>query len=176
MTVSPSVAIQSTTHSMTRLRIVVDASFDEFRSRFELAVPPLDTRRMAELTETRASWDEMKSAVAANAPHTFVIYATVDTTPLMSLAGHDRPCVEYLMGNHVIAERMFRHDPAALLYAPLRIALYEDADGHTVFAIDQPSTVFAGLGNPAIADVGLELDRELDALLAYLGIGPVTGS
>ncbi|WP_066950521.1 DUF302 domain-containing protein [Streptomyces lushanensis] len=161
---------------MTRLRIVVDAPFDEFRSRFELAVPPLDTERMAELFEARASWDEVKATIAAYAPHDLMIYATVDATPLMSLAGHNRPCVEYLMGNHVIAERMFRHDPAALLYAPLRVALYEDADGHTVFAIDQPSTVFAGLGNPAITRVGLELDRELDALLVHLGIGPVTRS
>ncbi|MEU3185449.1 DUF302 domain-containing protein [Streptomyces sp. NPDC006923] len=159
---------------MTRLRIVIDSPFEEFRSRFERAVPPLDIKRVTGLVERRATWEEMKSAIAANAPHTFMIYAAVDVKPLMAPAGHERPYVEYLMGNHVIAERMFRHDPAVLLYAPLRVALYEDADAHTVFALDQPSTVFAGFGDPAVLDVGLELDRELDALMVHLGVGPVT--
>ncbi|MDX3852146.1 DUF302 domain-containing protein [Streptomyces sp. AK02-01A] len=173
MTVMPSTAIQAMDHTMTRLRIVVDAPFEAFRSRFELAVPPVDIARITGLVQKRATWEEMKSAVAANAPHAFMIYAAVDVKPLMVLAGHERRFVEYLMGNHVIAERMFRHDPAALLYAPLRVALYED-DGRTVFAIDQPSTVFAGFGDPAVAEVGLELDRELDALMVHLGVGPVT--
>ncbi|MFF3752376.1 hypothetical protein ACFYYH_18225 [Streptomyces sp. NPDC002018] len=31
----------------------------------------------------------------------------------------------------------------------LRITLHEDADDHTAFTTDQPSTAFAGFGNPA---------------------------
>jgi len=30
----------------------------------------------------------------------------------MGAAGDSADCVAYLMGNHVTAERMFRHDPA----------------------------------------------------------------
>ena len=50
---------------------------------------------------------------------------------------------QYLMGNHTIAERMFRHDPSAMLHAPLPTLLYADADGDTKFAVDQPSLLFA---------------------------------
>jgi hypothetical protein len=39
----------------------------------------------------------------------------------MAVAGHHIKAVEYLLGNHTIAETMFRHDPTALLYAPLRV-------------------------------------------------------
>jgi uncharacterized protein (DUF302 family) len=81
------------------------------------------------------------------------------------------PCIEYLMGNHVIAERMYRHDPTTLLYAPLRVVLYQRGAGRTVLAIDQPSTVFGGLDNPAITEVGHELDDKLAALLHHLGVG-----
>ena len=38
---------------------------------------------------------------------------------VMTLAGTAR-CVAYLMGNHVTAETMCRHDPTAMLYMPMR--------------------------------------------------------
>jgi uncharacterized protein (DUF302 family) len=74
------------------------------------------------------------------------------------------------MGNHVIAERMFRHDPRAMLYAPLHTVIWEDADGEAWFSVDQPSTQFSSLGIPAVTEVGLELDRKLATLLKVLNI------
>jgi len=44
--------------------------------------------------------------------------------PVMRMAGHERRAITYLMGNNVIAETMFRHDPGIILYAPLRTAIY----------------------------------------------------
>jgi hypothetical protein len=35
---------------------------------------------------------------------------------------------------------MYRHDPAAMLYAPLRTVICADADGPTRLVIDRPST------------------------------------
>jgi hypothetical protein len=60
---------------------------------------------------------------------------------------------EYLMGKHVIAEPMYRHDPSVALYVPLRCAIYE-ADGEARFAIDQPSTTLSSLGRDNITQVG----------------------
>ena len=72
------------------------------------------------------------------------------------------------MGNHTIAEKMYRHNPAILLYAPLRTALVEDLDGATRFTLDQPSTRFGSFNIPQISEVGIELDHKLAALLEYL--------
>ena len=72
------------------------------------------------------------------------------------------------MGDHTIAQRMFHHDPAVMLYAPLRTAIYQDARGRTRFAVDQPSTQFASFGNREIAEVGIELDGKLATLLRHL--------
>ena len=52
---------------------------------------------------------------------------------------------------------MFRHDPNAMLYAPPRVLLYSNAEDEAVFGLDQPSTVFSGLGTDEISTVALRL-------------------
>jgi len=74
------------------------------------------------------------------------------------------------MGNHTIAERMFRFNPLAMMYAPLRTVIWEDRSGQGWFAIDRPSTLFGSMGDPAIAAVGEELDVKLLSLLDALGL------
>ena len=74
------------------------------------------------------------------------------------------------MGNHTIAEQMFRHDPRAMLYAPLRTVIWEDRDGRAWFTADQPSRQLGSFGIPAVAAVGVELDRKLANLLELLGV------
>jgi hypothetical protein len=106
-------------------------------------------------------------SVAANG---FLIYWRSDIHRVMRLAGDKARCFAYLMGNHTIAERMFRHDPRAMLYAPLRTAIWEHTDGTAWFSIDQPSCHFSSLGIPEITQVGLELDRKLAALLEVLDV------
>jgi uncharacterized protein (DUF302 family) len=72
------------------------------------------------------------------------------------------------MGNHTIAERMFHHDPAVMLHAPLRTLLYADPDGDTKLAVDQPSLLFASYHNPDITAVGEHLDRLLALLITTM--------
>ncbi|OBG28031.1 hypothetical protein A5764_26465 [Mycobacterium sp. 852002-51057_SCH5723018] len=78
--------------------------------------------------------------------------------------------MEYLLGNPVVAEQMFRHSSLALLYAPLRILVHSDAGGDAIFSLDQPSSLFASLNDPAVTDVGRELDRKVARLLTVLGV------
>jgi hypothetical protein len=152
-----------------RLAVAVGAGFDDFRDRYEQSVPALDSERYAALVRERADWDSVLRAAAENAPHHFIRYWTSDVGSLMRLAGDSPRCSSYLMGNHTIAERMYRHDPAIILYAPLRTAIHEDPAGTTWFSVDQPSTRFRSFSDPAITDVGLELDHKLAALLDHLG-------
>ena len=161
--------IEVVKHPVPRITIQVDASFDEFRSRYEAAVPVLQRERFADLVGQQASWPDILSATAENAPHGFILYWSYDFTSLMQLAGDRGRCVEYLMGNHTIAQRMYRYNPAILLYAPLRTAIVEDADEITWFTLDQPSSRFGSFNTPQITKVGLELDHLVAALLEHLG-------
>ncbi|SDM77470.1 DUF302 domain-containing protein [Nonomuraea jiangxiensis] len=162
--------IQSVPHEVNRLAIAVGEPLDAFRARYERAVPVYDAERFAGLVAAGATWDTLLEATRENAPHGFIIYWSHDFSPLMRLAGHRLRGIEYLMGNHAVAETMYRHDPAIMLYAPLRTVIYEDAGGETWFAIDQPRTRFGSFGDPGIARGGVELDRRLAALLAHLGL------
>lgn len=161
-------SIETISHQVDRLTIRIDDSFDGFRRRYEQAVPMFRRERFDSLIERGVDWQTVLEATAENAPHDFILYWAHDFTSLMNLAGDDGRCVEYLMGNHTIAQKMYRYNPAILLYAPLRTAIVEDADGVTWFTVDQPSTRFSSFGTPEITSVGAELDRKLATLLALL--------
>jgi hypothetical protein len=154
-------------HEVMRLDIPTHETYDDFLRRFESVVPSFATDRAAALIERRAPWSEVIADVAASAPHDFLLYWKLDLTPLMSLAGNQKRATEYLMGNHVIAETMYRHDAAAALYVPLRCAIFE-LNGEARFAIDQPSTVLSSLGRNEITQVGRDLDRKLARLFDVL--------
>jgi hypothetical protein len=162
------VTTDTISHQVNRLVIDVAGPFEAFRRRYEQAAPPLDPEQILALVGRQAPWDDVLAVAEETAPHGFLIYWSSDVTPLMALAGDEGRCVQYLMGNHTIAERMYRHDPAAMLYAPLRTAICLGADGQTKFVVDQPSTVFSSFGIPEITAVGAELDRMLAALLTAL--------
>ena len=108
--------------------------------------------------------------MAIDAPNDLMVYARIDASQGLALAGNTFKAVEYLLGNHVIAETMARHDQRALLYAPLRVLLYTDADGNAIFSIDQPSAAFASLGIAEITKVGDDLDRKVANLLRVIGV------
>lgn len=157
-------------HTMNRIDVPTGVEFDEFRAAFEQAAPPFDPSTVEEIAERGGSWDDVLAAAATNAPNDLMVYASIDALPLFSVAGHTTKAVEYLLGNHTIAETMFRHDPRALLYAPLRVLIYSDADGNAVFSIDQPSAAFGSLGIAEVTSVGEGLDRKVVNLLRLIGV------
>jgi hypothetical protein len=162
-------AVRAPSRPVTRLEVAVDEGYEQFRARYERAVPPLDYERTFDLVAQQAPWSAVIDLAEANGPLGFMIYWKFDAQPLFGLAGNRARCTEYLMGNHTIAERMYRHDAGALLYAPLRTTIHESPSGETLFAIDRPSDTVAALGRSDIADVGRELDRKVGTLLRHLG-------
>ena len=152
-------------HPSRRLVIALRRPYDEAREHYETLVPEVDFARFFQM----ASWQATLELAEINAPHGFMRYHRIDVTATMAGSASFWKATEYLMGNHTIAERMFRHDPSVMLHAPLRTLLYADVDGDTKLAVDQPSLLFASYGNPHIADVGRELDALLASLIMLLG-------
>lgn len=158
------------THQVRRLEIAVDLPFEEFRQRYEQAVPPFNPGLFGDLDPDRTDWATIRRITDQQAPHDFLLYWRAETDLMMRVAGHARRCTAYLMGNHTIAERMYRHNPGVMLYAPLRTAIYEDHDDRLWFSVDQPSTRFSSFDDPEIADVGVDLDGKLADLFTTLGL------
>ena len=141
-------------HPSRRLIVYLPQPYDEARERYETLVPEVDRARFGEM----ANWQATLELAEINAPHGFMRYYRSDVTAAMAGSASFWKATHYLMGNHTIAEGMFRHDPTVMLHAPLRTLLYADPDGDTKLAVDQPSLLFASYDNPDIASVGKELD------------------
>jgi uncharacterized protein (DUF302 family) len=155
------------TRTVRRLTVDIDAPFDDFRARYEAAVPAYDLTGLAQLSNWEAVIDDAERAAPDRG---FLRFATIEASPVFAMAGHKARSVIYLMGNHTIAETMYRHDPAIMLYAPLRLCLYEDLDGQTHFSVDQPSDQFDSFGDPDITATGKMLDGKLAELFKGLGV------
>jgi Domain of unknown function DUF302 len=158
----------ATDHPSRRLVVALPGTYDAARAHYEALVPEADMTRFFQL----ASWPATLELAEINAPHGFMRYYRNDITAVMAGSPSLWKATQYLMGNHTIAERMFRHDPSVMLHAPLRTLLYADADGDTQLAIDQPSLLFASYHDLRIADVGRELDALLARLITLLGGDP----
>lgn len=155
-------------YAARRLVVALPGTYDAAREDYETLVPEIDSARFFQL----ASWQATLELAEINAPHGFMRYYRADITAAMAGSQSFWKATQYLMGNHTIAERMFRHDPSVMLHAPLQTVLYADPGGDTQLAIDQPSLLFASFDNPEIADVGRELDTLLAQLITLLGGDP----
>src|ERR1700752_5362037 len=152
-------------HPDRRLLIALPEPYDLAREHYETLVPEVDSARFFQM----ASWQATLDLAEINAPHGFMRYARGDVTAQMASSPSFWKATQYLMGNHTIAERMFRHEPSVMLHAPLRTLLYADAEGDTKLAVDQPSLLFESYARPEIAAVGKELDALLLGLIELLG-------
>ena len=82
----------------------------------------------------------------------------------------------YMVGNPLIASRMIALDPAASLYVPLRVLVFEDGEGMTHVAYDRPSGLLDTLGNDAISEIARSLDGKLHDLAATAAAGAAPNS
>jgi hypothetical protein len=128
---------------------------------------PVD--KVKALVQRQAPWQEMLDLISAAAPLGFLIYFWNDVDPVVQLAGDTASGVAYLMGNRTTMERMYRYEPAVIMYAPLHTVIWGDAEGPAHFTFDKPSDQFGSFADSRITAVG-EVDRELAALLEHLGV------
>jgi uncharacterized protein (DUF302 family) len=71
----------------------------------------------------------------------------------------------YFIGNPLVAGRMIARDPAASLYVPLRVLVYEGRDGKAHVAYHRPSSVLGSLGDEEITRVAKMLDRKFQEVV-----------
>jgi uncharacterized protein (DUF302 family) len=74
----------------------------------------------------------------------------------------------YLIGNPVLANRMYEQDPAVGLYAPLRASIYEDKEGKCHITYELPSSLLEQFRNEEIRVVARLLDGKMESLAGRL--------
>jgi uncharacterized protein (DUF302 family) len=150
-----------TTYRAVRLSYDSNLDFNETRARFDERVPAFEDAAGIELVLGGASWSEVQAAVDARVgPTGLVALSRLDQGALLSLEGEPLEATLYLVGNPIIAREVTRHEPAAALYAPFRVAVYRDTTGVHI-AYDKPSSIFASLGSSGIDAIAVELDDKI---------------
>ena len=135
--------------------------FDEVHRALIDSVPALKPEVSAMLVRG----EKEKVAVARRDWPKLWLFLVRNHGELTAVDGLNSKGMQYEIGNPLTAERMTRYSLAAGLYAPLRVMLYEDESGKAIFEYDLPSSLFGQFGDERIAQVGRELDVELETVL-----------
>jgi uncharacterized protein (DUF302 family) len=80
---------------------------------------------------------------------------------LLALKGKRQPLIAYYIGNILSATEMTHVNPAAGLYAPLRVVVYANEQGGTTMEYDRPTSMFGQFKSPEIDAVAQSLDSRL---------------
>ena len=93
-----------------------------------------------------------------------MVMSTVDQGNMMKMTGLDMKGTLFLVGNPNIGKQVFEKDPAAGLYLPLRVYIYQGSDNKTYLSYDKPSVVLKLFNNASIDQTAAMLDQKLDML------------
>ena len=151
-------AISTHRRTIEFIHVVMEStkSLDEVCRAFEACVPPLD----AEILDVVQAAPTDRLLQRLEATPDLSIFLCRDHGRLLRLYGGERKAVQYEIGNPRTATSMTRYQPAAGLYAPLRVILYEDK-GATRIEYDLPSSLFAQFGDDRVTAVGRQLDVKI---------------
>jgi uncharacterized protein (DUF302 family) len=155
------VSIQQRAIQIEHVTMRSPKDFAEVRASLERSVPKLDES----IAQFIASGKLEQLKVKLEEGPELAIFLSRDHGSLLAVAGHAKKAVQYEIGNPLTASKMTRHKLAAGLYAPLRVILYADESGGSVFEYDKPSTLFGQYGDPQVSAVARGLDAALDRAL-----------
>jgi uncharacterized protein (DUF302 family) len=155
--------VTSRTIAVEHIRIASGRPFAEVRQRLESAVPELDPS----IAEALARGDQERAQAYHDNGPKLSIFLARDHGALLQIAGAKKNALQYEIGNPLTASKMTRYRLPAALYAPLRVVLYEDEQGHGIFEYDKPSSFFGQFGDERVTDVGRYLDATLEAALRH---------
>jgi hypothetical protein len=134
----------------------------DIQTSLESLIPSIDEEIALLLTDGMT--DRLKQRLEA-APE-LSVFLKRDHGMLVGLYGNVRDAVQYEIGNPLTASKMTRYRLAAGLYAPLRVIIYEKADGGSCIEYDLPSSLFGQFGDDRVTDVARGLDVALARALS----------
>ena len=105
--------------------------------------------------------DTFKMAVSKGG---VMIMSTVDQGNMLKMTGLELKGTLFLVGNPNVGKQVFEHNPAAGLYLPLRVYIYQGSDGKAYLSYDKPSVVLKSFNNSSIDQTAGMLDQKLDML------------
>ncbi len=152
-----------------RIEVISTKTFQDIIAAFERRIPIADFSAFARLVADGASTQEIQDVVDSMVEDLgFLVVAKLDQGPLVSLMGKKKKMTVYLIGNPILANRMYEKKPAIGVYAPLRVLIYEGNDGKTRITYDLPSTLLGQFNDDDVTSVARMLDDKMSRLMTDL--------
>jgi hypothetical protein len=142
------------------IQIATAKKFADVEAALERDLPQLDPA----IAEALTNGDEQQATELERGVPLF-IFLKRDHGALLQVTGQPRGALQYEIGNPHTASKMTRYRLAAGLYAPLRVALYEDEQGGSIFEYGKPSSFFGQFDNEQVSAVARGLDVSLERAL-----------
>jgi uncharacterized protein (DUF302 family) len=158
-------AMRVTLITVEHVHVTSEKPFDQVTKAFveQLGREPGSNKDLAAGTDPEKLRAKLKAAKGSSG---FMLFTTYDHGALLRLAGQKRRAIQYVVGNPLFALEMTQHEIRDSLYAPLRVLIYEEANGKTRIEYDKPSNLFGQFGNEKATEVARMLDRKLEALVS----------
>jgi uncharacterized protein (DUF302 family) len=156
--------ISNTPVVMTHVTIETSTAYQLVTSRLNSEVKWFDESYRKLLKDNQI--DELRAKLIHGLePDGFMLHFVAEQGDLSALEGRRQQGNVYYLGNVVAAAQMTKRNFSAALYAPLRLNVYENANGGTTFEYDKPSTQFGQFRNADIDKIAQSLnDRLLDLI------------
>jgi uncharacterized protein (DUF302 family) len=143
---------------------VTDNSFESVVAAFKAATGSVE-EGFTQVTDQATNSQEFEAVFRAREGNSgFMRFDTFDHGKWLRLIGQTAKAVLVILGNPLIARTMLQHDIRAGLNVPVRLLIYEHADGSTRVTYDLPSSLMSGLENADVSAAAAKLDAKLIAL------------
>ena len=156
-------------YEVERIDILLQRTFPEACAALEEQAPKADVAAFVKMVTS--GWDARRIELAIQGmvgELGFMILGKLEQGPLVSVLGKPKKMSLYLIGNPVLANRMYDQRAAVGLYAPLRALIYEDEKGTCHFTYEKPSTVLEQFSDDEIRAVARLLDQKMEQLATRL--------
>lgn len=168
-TVSPAMAMKQpvvVTVSVEHLRYHTDRPYAAVKADLERKLSLLDAHIRSLLAAGKT--DELRAALEkASGQYGLVIHYVALHGDWLVLNGGRKNGIVYHIGNVLTAVQMTRENFGAGLYAPLRLAIYDDGSG-TTLEYDKPSSLLGQFHDAQIDKEAASLDERMVRLVSDL--------
>ena len=110
--------------------------------------------------------DQLRKMVASKG---MMVMGELHQGKVIGMTGLQVESETIFVGNPQVGKQLFAADPGVGLVVPIRVNVFQDAQGGSVVSYVPPSTILGDLHNPKVTMVAQMLDGKLHSLVGMLG-------
>jgi uncharacterized protein (DUF302 family) len=105
--------------------------------------------------------DHLKQGVAKNG---MMVMSEINQGKMLAMTGIKLNAVSLFVGNPTVGNKLFSADRAVGFVVPIRVNVYDDANGNTYISYVKPSAQLSALNNKKVDMIANMLDQKLQML------------